>query len=137
MGIVQRMQRHVKYDGVRYFVCNPADNGENFAEKWNRPLDGPMYHKAFCDWYLDAGAAISLGLESFASADDFTKAINESFGIGNTFITAINNEIPANWTLPGRSDGTTRNTVSMGALFGGISAAGSSQAKVKPVERLG
>ncbi|EPN2804871.1 nucleotidyltransferase domain-containing protein [Serratia marcescens] len=137
LGIVQRMQRHVKYDGVRYFVCNPADNGENFAEKWNRPLDGPMYHKAFCDWYLDAGAAISLGLESFASADDFTKAINESFGIGNTFITAINNEIPANWTLPGRADGTTRNTVSMGALFGGTSAAGSSQAKVKPVERLG
>jgi hypothetical protein len=131
------MEQHVKYVGGGYFVCNPEDNGENFAEKWNRPLEGHKYRKAFCDWYLDAGAAVSLGLESFASADDFTKAINESFGIGASFITAINNEIPANWTLPGRPEGITRNTLSMGALFGGTSAAGSSQAKVKPVERLG
>lgn len=137
LGIVQRMENHIQYFGGQYFVCNPEDVGENFAEKWNRPHEGEKYRKAFLDWYHEASSALSLGLESFTSAEDFTKAINENFGIGTTFITAINNELPANWTLPGRTEGITRNSISMGALFGGASASGSSQSQVKPVERLG
>ncbi|MNV25172.1 hypothetical protein D3C71_1162610 [compost metagenome] len=76
-------------------------------------------------------------MESFESTDSFAKAVKENFGMAPSFITAVNNEIPANWTMPGRPDGTTRNTASMGALFGGASGGGTPQSSVKPVGRLG
>ena len=134
--IVRRMPNHIDYQNGHYNVLNPMDHGENFAEKWNRPDEGHLYCQAFTDWHTSAASSISLGLESYDSAV-FTSAVNESFGMGPTFITSVNNEIPANWTMPGRPEGTSRNTTSMGALFGGTSAGGKSQAAVKPVNRLG
>ncbi|KIQ03278.1 MULTISPECIES: nucleotidyltransferase [Pseudomonas] len=137
LEIVRRMPHHIAHRGSDCFVCNPADNGENFAEKWNRPGEGHGYRQAFATWHADASASISLGLESFESADSFAEAVKENFGMAPAFITAVNNEIPANWTMPGRPDGTTRNSASMGALFGGASGGGTSQSSVKPVGRLG
>ncbi|WP_043527815.1 nucleotidyltransferase domain-containing protein [Litchfieldella xinjiangensis] len=137
LEIVHRMPRHVDYTELGYQVCNPGDKGENFAEKWNRPRDGESYRQAFYDWHANASSSISLGLESFETADSFAKAVKESFGMGPAFITEVNNEIPGDWTIPGRQDGVTRNSLSMGALFGGASGDESSQAEVKPVERLG
>lgn len=137
LEIVRRMPDHVKLQGNEYLVCNPADNGENFAEKWNRPLDGHHYCRAFHEWHENASASVSLGLESFESAEAFAKAVKENFGMGPTFISAVNSEIQSNWTMPGRPDGTTRSATSMGALFGGFSGTASSQEDVKPVERLG
>ncbi|MCH1995650.1 nucleotidyltransferase [Achromobacter xylosoxidans] len=137
LEIVRRMPQHITYKGSHCFVCNPADSGENFAEKWNRPDEGDGYRQAFFRWHADASASVSLGLESFESADSFAKAVKDNFGIAPAFITAVNNEIPANWTMPGRPAGTTRNSASMGALFGGASGGGSSQSNVKPVGRLG
>lgn len=137
LEIVRRMPHHIKYRGGDCLVCNPEDNGENFAEKWNRPREGQSYRQAFFDWHKSASASVSLGLESFDSADSFAKSVKENFGIGPAFITAVNNDIPANWTMPGRAEGATRNSASMGALFGGVSGGESSQAGVKPVERLG
>lgn len=137
LEIVRRMTDHIKHRGNECFVCNPADSGENFAEKWNRPLDGQRYRRAFQEWHENASASVSLGLESFDSAEAFAKAVKENFGIGPAFISAVNREIPSNWTMPGRPDGTTRNSTSMGALFGGLSGTASSQEDVKPVGRLG
>lgn len=137
LEIVRRMPQHIKYMGSDCLVCNPKDNGENFAEKWNRPQEGQRYRRAFLDWHSSATTSVSLGLESFESADSFAEAVKENFGMGPAFITAVNNEIPPNWTMPGRPEGTTRNTASMSALFGGVTSGGSSQAGVKPVERLG
>lgn len=137
LEIVRRMPDHVKLRGSEYLVCNPADNGENFAEKWNRPNEGHRYRHAFQDWHSNASASVSLGLESFESAEAFAKAVRENFGVGPAFIAAVNNEIPPHWTLPGRQDGTTRNSMAMGALFGGVSGTASSQEDVKPVGRLG
>ncbi|QPL45332.1 nucleotidyltransferase [Halomonas sp. A40-4] len=137
LEIVRRMPRHVDYTESGCQVCNPEDKGENFAEKWNRPRDGERYREAFHDWHASASSSISLGLESFETADSFAKAVKERFGMGPTFITEVNNEIPAHWTMPGRPEGITRNSVSMGALFGGASGDESSQAELKPVERLG
>ncbi|MFU5266521.1 nucleotidyltransferase, partial [Pseudomonas aeruginosa] len=137
LEIVRRMPDHVKRQGNECLVCNPADNGENFAEKWNRPLDGHRYRRAFEEWHENASASVSLGLESFESAEAFAKAVKENFGMGPTFISTVNSEIPSNWTMPGRPDGTTRNSTSMGALFGGFSGTASSQEDVKPVGRLG
>lgn len=137
LEIVRRMPQYIKYRGLDCIVCNPEDSGENFAEKWNRPREGQRYRQAFDDWHASATASVSLGLESFDSTESFAKAVNESFGMGPTFISKVNGDIPANWTMPGRSDGTTRNSVSMGALFGGVSGDENSQVSVKPVERLG
>lgn len=137
LEIVRRMPDHIRGAHGNWRVCNPEDHGENFSEKWNRPIEGVRYRQAFYDWHAKACASVSLGLESFSSADSFAKAINESFGIGPAFITKVNNDIPANWTLPGRPDGTTRNSTAMTSLFGAASGVGKSQASVKPVERLG
>src|SRR5690606_41820135 len=60
------------------------DSGETFAEKWNRPLDGHRYRRAFQEWYENASVSVSLGLESFESAEAFAKAVNENFGIGRS-----------------------------------------------------
>lgn len=137
LEIVRRMPDHVKHRGNECLVCNPADNGENFAEKWNRPSEGHRYRRAFQDWHSNASVSVSMGLESFESAEAFAKAVQENFGIGPAFISAVNGEIPSNWTMPGRPDGTTRNSASMGALFGGVSGTANSQEDVKPVGRLG
>ena len=136
LEIVRRMTDHIHHRGSECLVCNPADSGENFAEKWNRPLDGHSYRRAFQEWHENASASVSLGLESL-SAESFAKAIKENFGMGPAFISAVNSEIPSNWTMPGRPDGTTRNSTSMGALFGGVSGTANSQEDVKPVGRLG
>jgi hypothetical protein len=137
LEIVRRMKDHIKFRGNECFVCNPADSGENFAEKWNKPLDGQRYRRAFQQWHENASASVSLGLESFESAEAFAKAVNENFGMAPAFISAVNSEIPSNWTMPGRPDGTTRNTTLMGTMFGGVSGTASSQEGVKPVGRLG
>lgn len=137
LEIVRRMPSHVKHQGNECSVCNPADSGENFAEKWNRPSEGHRYRQSFQDWHSNASASVSLGLESFESAEAFAKEVKESFGLGPAFISTVNSEIPSNWTMPGRVDGTTRNTTSMGALFGGVSGTANSQENVKPVGRLG
>lgn len=137
LAIVRRMPDFVQYRGRDWYVCNPKDPGENFAEKWNRPQEGEHYRAAFSDWHASASESVSLGLENFDSNDAFEKAINESFGIGPAFVKRVNNSIPANWTLPGRPEGTTRNLSSMSLLLGGASGSSQSQAAVKPVGRLG
>jgi hypothetical protein len=137
LAIVREMPEHIQHRGQEYFVCNPKDPGENFAEKWNRQGDGEGYRGAFFDWHARASESVSLGLESFDSADSFAKAVYESFGMGPAFVTRVNNSIPPNWTLPGRPSGITRNSTAMGSLFGGLSAGRTSQASVKPVDRLG
>ncbi len=137
LAIVRKMPDHIEYQGRDCLVCNPKDPGENFAEKWNRPDEGAAYRDAFHAWHASARESVSLGLESFESAESFAKAVNESFGIGPAFIAKVNNSIPPNWTLPGRPEGTTRNSAGMGLLFGGGSGSKNSQAGVKPVDRLG
>lgn len=137
LEIVRRMPLHIRFHCNDYLVCNPEDHGENFAEKWNRPREGQRYYQAFHDWHLNASASVSLGLESFDSAESFSNAVRENFGMGPSFISSVNSEIPANWTMPGRQEGTTRNSAAMGALFGGGSGEAGTQEGVKPVERLG
>jgi hypothetical protein len=136
LEIVRRMPNHIKRLGNECFVCNPSDNGENFAEKWNRPSEGHLYRRAFQEWHESAGASVSMGLESM-SAESFAEEVKTNFGMGPAFIAAVNNEIPPHWTMPGRPDGTTRNATLMGTMFGGVSGTARSQEDVKPVGRLG
>lgn len=135
--IVRRMASFIGFDGGNAYVLNPADAGENFAEKWNRPQEGQHYRDAFYRWHEEACDAVVLGLQDAGSADAFAEAFKRSFGIGPTFIRGVNNELPANWTLPGRAAGMTRNAMLMGSLFGASTASAHSQASATPVGRLG
>lgn len=138
MQIVERMRTFVIHDGSQFAVPNPKDNGENFAEKWNRPNgEGAAYIAAFSEWHESAVAASRLGLVDFSSARAFAEAMDESFGVGNAFVEATVRELPGNWNLPGRAPGITGNSVRLGALIGGGAASAKSQASIRPVDRLG
>ena len=137
LEIVRRMPNHISREGTQYMVCNPTDVGENFAEKWNRGTQGIHYQQAFQEWHANASESVSLGLESFDTADSFTGAVKERFGISAALISEANREIPANWTMAGRPAGVTKNSVAMGAIFGSSSTKANSQEEMKPVERLG
>lgn len=118
-------------------MLNPAHAGENFAEKWNRPQEVQHYRDVFYRWHEEACEAVVLGLQDTGSADAFAEAFKRNFCIGPTFIKGVNNELPANWTLPGRAAGMTRNAMLMGSLFGASTASAHSQASATPVGRLG
>jgi hypothetical protein len=136
LKIVEKMPEEIRVFGGNYYVVNPRDQGENFAEKWNRPDEGHKYCQAFDNWHASAMVAFTLGLQSYGSADEFAQVMKRSFGIGQSIIIESNNEIPGNWTMAGRKAGTTRNILAATAIFGSSSHA-SPQADVKPVERLG
>lgn len=136
LKIVEKIPEEIRVFGGQYQVLNPRDQGENFAEKWNRPDEGHKYCLAFDNWHASAMVAFKLGLQSHDSADAFEQVMKRSFGIGQSVITESNNEIPGNWTMAGRKAGTTRNILAATAIFGGSSHA-APQTNVKPVERLG
>lgn len=138
MQIVARMPTFIDRIGSDLFVFNPKDQGENFAEKWNRPHgEGMAYRQAFDAWHASAQQDIQMGLRDLGSALAFTEAMNESFGIGRTFVETAVRQLPGNWNLPGRTPGVTANTVRLGALVGGSAASSRSQVGIKPVDRLG
>ncbi|WOB51314.1 nucleotidyltransferase [Xanthomonas hydrangeae] len=135
--IVANMSEYIRYENGEYLICNPEDNAENFAEKWNREDEGRLYVSAFHKWHADAKESISIGLQEFPSAESFNDAINERFALGSTFVTMINNDIPGNWTMPGRKIGHTRNIATIGSVFGSSVSGSQSQDGVRSLERLG
>lgn len=136
LKIVEKIPEEIRVFAGQYYVLNPRDAGENFAEKWNRPEEGHKYCQAFDNWHASALVAFTLGLQPHDSAGLFAQVMKRSFGIGESLITESNNEIPGNWTMAGRKAGTTRNILAATAIFGSSSHA-TPQTNVKPVERLG
>lgn len=136
LKIVEKIPEEIRVFAGQYYVLNPRDAGENFAEKWNRPEEGHKYCQAFDNWHASALVAFTLGLQPHDSAGSFAQVMKRSFGIGESLITESNNEIPGNWTMAGRKAGTTRNILAATAIFGSSSHA-TPQTNVKPVERLG
>ncbi len=51
LSILTRMERAIEHDGVEYWVRNPTDPLENFADKWN---EYPERASAFFDWLNQA-----------------------------------------------------------------------------------
>lgn len=137
LEIVKNMPEYIRYENGHYLVCNPKDGEENFAEKWNRKDEGPAYVRAFHQWHQSAEESMSVGLQEFPSADAFNNAVKERFALGGTFVAAVNNEIPSDWTMPGRKAGHTRNVASIGAVFGNGVSGSESQDAAESLERLG
>lgn len=138
MEIVARMPRSVLQGANGYAVLNPLDHGENFAEKWNRPHgEGAGYKQAFDQWHAAAMHDIRLGLEDQGSAVAFREAVAKSFGVSESLVEDVVKGIPNDWSLPGRAEGTTRNTLSLARLTGAASGVVGTQGDVRPVGRLG
>lgn len=137
LEIVENMPAYIRHENGQYLVCNPKDGEENFAEKWNRRVEGPAYVRAFHQWHHSAKESMSVGLQEFPSAEAFNNAINERFGLGGTFVAAVNNEIPSDWTMPGRPAGHTRNVASIAAVFGNTGSGSESQDAAESLDRLG
>lgn len=47
IAIAEEMPRHIRHEGGKYVVENPAEPGENFADKWN---EDPKRRDAFFQW---------------------------------------------------------------------------------------
>jgi len=135
LEIVKRMPKFIKKIGAHYLVINPCDEGENFAEKWNRE-NGAAFVNAFSRWHLSASNDLQLGFEEFSSNAFFENAMREKFGLSKAFITDATKSLPANWKWPGRKD-VTSNSISLGIFTGAASNANASQAETKVVGRLG
>lgn len=73
-SIVSEMASHVDYNNNEYQVLNPCDEGENFAEKWNRVSgEGDKYKTAFYQWHADAITDITLGLSDWGLNSNLSK----------------------------------------------------------------
>ena len=70
LGILERMESHVMYDGRCYTIPNPTDATENFADRWeNYPERG----EAFFRWLTQARADFS-GLASLTSYEKMSES---------------------------------------------------------------
>lgn len=134
-SIVSEMASHVDYNNNEYQVLNPCDEGENFAEKWNRVSgEGDKYKTAFYQWHADAITDIALGLSDWGTQQQFEQEVSDKFGVPQSMLKEISKKFGTSWTLPGRKSGETYNKAVLGA-FGMLS--GISQSNAGTVERLG
>ncbi|MFJ5361221.1 nucleotidyltransferase [Pectobacterium sp. CHL-2024] len=134
-SIVSDMIQHVNDSDNEYKVLNPCDEGENFAEKWNRVNgEGEKYRAAFYEWHADVITDIALGLSDWGTQQRFEQEVSDKFGVPQSMISEITKDFGTSWTLPGRKSGETLNKAVLGA-FGMLSGLG--QANAGTVERLG
>ena len=62
----------------KFYIPNPANPGENFADKWDKNPDLP---KAFFEWVNNARSAFGTSLIEKADSMEFGKKLEESLGI--------------------------------------------------------
>jgi hypothetical protein len=62
----------------RFYIPNPANPGENFADKWNEDLS---LSKSFFEWVENARDAFGVHLLEKAASMEFGKKLEESLGI--------------------------------------------------------
>lgn len=138
LELIEKMPSFIRPRSGSWQVCNPMDEGENFAEKWNRPHgEGDKYRNAFHTWHAEAKQAFALGLEDLGSSARFQEEVAKAFGTGRTLVEKVVSGLPADWTLPGLHKGTSRSVVSLAGLSGSAVASGESQSNVGTVDRLG
>lgn len=75
-GIVERMPSFIENRNGVWWVQNPVDDGENFADKWN---EYPERRTAFMAWLQKVSAEFS-NLSKAATVDDGLNLLNESLG---------------------------------------------------------
>jgi hypothetical protein len=125
------------YEG-NWQILNPADAGENFAEKWNRDKgEGARYRAGFYAWHGEAMRAFELGLSDLGTRDVLSEQMRGQFGIPSTLVEGVTDSLPGNWAIPGMGAGKTRNQIAAAGLAGAGVSSGSSQASANSLGRLG
>jgi hypothetical protein len=132
------MHSFVVYDRQTGFkILNPLDDGENFAEKWNRTNgEGDKYREAFYAWHISVKEDFRLGLQEL-DASTYKDRFHSSFGIGETFVDRVEGDLPRNWILPGRPNNVTRNTELAALAVGFVSSGKDEEQDITPPGRLG
>lgn len=133
--IIEGMPRFIKQDQAtgEYFVLNPKDAGENFAEKWNRQ-GGHEYRQAFYEWHGFVMDALRIGFVQHRSELEFESNFSTRFGLPKAWVSDfIEKTLPSNKTLPGLKKGVTKNTLAIGLFSAGAAA----QENITSVDRLG
>lgn len=77
-SILQGMDRHIEKRGDKWWVENPAEPDENFAERWN---EYPVRREAFFRWLAKARqdfAGVTRAAEVRKLAEDLSPALGES-----------------------------------------------------------
>lgn len=84
-SVVNGMKSHIEYKVGKYYVMNPAEDGENFAEKWN---EDSARRDAFFGWMKKVETDFALlsrqKLELLKSDSEFLPALAKS-SVGQTF----------------------------------------------------
>ena len=120
-----------------YEVLNPEDNDENFSEKWNRVHEGAALIAAFGSWHGQVMQDLKMGLRDHGNQGNFLDSFHSAFKIRKSEIDDIIGRLPLSMPLPGRDGIVTGATLLLSGFTGSSSAASSSQAGIKPVDRLG
>jgi hypothetical protein len=136
--IVDRMPEFIGGSQGKWEVLNPADDGENFAEKWNRDKGvGDRYRAAFYTWHAEAKADFALGLRDLGGRDVLPDEMRRKFGIPVTLVESVTASLPGNWVIPGMGAGKTRNQIAAAGLAGVGAASAASQQSANSLGRLG
>lgn len=73
--VVNNMTQYIQYDGSKYYVLNPANNTENFADKWEEKSQKKAF---FYSWIEALKADIQALVE--LSGDAYKRKLKEMFG---------------------------------------------------------
>jgi hypothetical protein len=75
-SILTRMDAYIERRGTDYWIANPSDPRENFADSWN---DQPERTEAFYDWLDTARIDFQTAAER-STADEFVEALSPRMG---------------------------------------------------------
>jgi hypothetical protein len=75
-SILTRMDAHIERRGTGYWIANPSDPRENFADSWN---DQPEKKEAFYDWLDTARIDFETAAER-STADEFVETLSPRMG---------------------------------------------------------
>lgn len=137
LQLIRLMPTFIEGGPGTWWVRNPVNQDENFAEKWNRPQKGHIYRNAFDDWHQSAQAAFQLGLQEMRSLNEFETEFSKAFGTSDALIKNVIRDFPRGWSLPGVALGTTQSSLLLEALSGSAVAGNTPQSHIPPPGRLG
>jgi hypothetical protein len=79
LNVIENMPSFITSGADGYHVDNPTVQGENFAEKWNKPGSGQRYAEAFFTWHRDLLSNLNRLAEVYGE-DEFQKQLKTLFG---------------------------------------------------------
>ena len=77
-NIVNTMEKYVEMRDNKYWVANPVNSDENFADKWNKE---PIKAIIFSEWL---SSLKSIFQDLLSENIDFSEVLNETYGINKT-----------------------------------------------------